>query len=92
MGKKGDRKREERERREEVSEDFVGKEVCGGDREAGGQGLGKEGVKSPFITCQAHTWLLLSNCWVEPRRNATNISIPFLFCFVFKKPKFSLQP
>jgi len=36
-----------------------------------GRGTERErGQTSPFIASQAHTWLLLGNCWVEPRRNA----------------------
>ena len=35
---------------------------------------------SPFIASQAPTWLLLGNCWAEPRRNAKSVR-PNKICF-----------
>lgn len=32
--------------------------------------LGAERSNSPFIASQSPNWLLLGNCWEEPRRNA----------------------
>lgn len=69
-----DRKREEREKKGRCCLGtcvYVG--VGGGEdweRERG-DGVGRA-KHCPFIASQAPTWLLLGNCWVEPRRNASN--------------------
>lgn len=47
-------------------------------RERGAGGLVERGGEVVFfIASQARTWLLLDNCWVEPRKNAYMLPPPF---------------
>jgi hypothetical protein len=66
---KGQRERE-RERRECLG---THGEMGGGGqrgRERETRERGRERPNSPVIASQADTWLLLGNCWAEPKRKA----------------------
>ena len=72
----GQRKKEsegqgERESEEIESREGVGQEQVERQRRGEGRRGKRERPSSPFIIAsQAHIWLLLGNCWAEPRRNS----------------------
>lgn len=80
---KGDEKgvEAEKERGWKERREKVGKRPAGNTWLGEGPGEEKEvgAANSPFIASQAPNWLLLSNCWEEPRRNA-NLESPSSAC------------
>ena len=62
---------QERERREKAGWEHQKRE---GRREAREQESKRGTPNSPFTASQAPTWLLLGNCWAEPRRNDNTLS------------------